>query len=130
MSKTNIFILILSVIILLTSVYLFYLSKSIDSYYAVYLKTGDLYFGHLSTFPSFKMTDVYYIQKNETDNTLGLQKFTDSVFAPENQIILSRDNIVWTTKLREDSQIIKAIEQGLAVPTIEDNTQTKIENNN
>ncbi|MFA5169483.1 MAG: hypothetical protein WC420_01895 [Candidatus Paceibacterota bacterium] len=126
MSKNNIFILILSVIILLTSAYFFYLSRTVDSYYAVYLKTGDLYFGHLSTFPSFKMTDVYYIQKNETDNSLGLQKFTDSVFAPENQITLVKDNIVWTTKLKEDSQIIKAIKQGITTTT---NDQTQTNNN-
>ena len=124
MPKINI-ILILSVIILLISAYFFYLSRTIDSYYAVYLKTGDLYFGHLATFPSLTMTDVYYIQKNETDNTLGLQKFTDSVFAPENQITLSRDNVVWTTKLKEGSRIIKAIEQGITTTN-----QTQTENNN
>jgi hypothetical protein len=73
------------------------------------------------------MTDVYYIQKNETDNSLGLQKFTDSVFAPENQIILIRDNIVWTTKLKEDSQIIKAIKQGITTTTTD---QIQTENNN
>jgi len=55
-----------------------------------------------------------------------LQKFTDSVFAPENQITLVKDNIVWTTKLKEDSQIIKAIKQGITTTT---NDQTQTNNN-
>lgn len=75
-------------------------------------------------FPSLILTDVYYIQKNTTDNTLGLEKFTDSIFNPENNININRDNIVWTTKLREDSQVVKAIKQGVTTTT--DQTQTQI----
>ncbi len=129
MSKNNIIILSLCLIILLTSAYFFYLSRTVDSYYAVYLKTGDLYFGHLSTFPMLTLTDVYYIQQNQTDKTLGLQRFTDSVFSPENKINISRDNIVWTTKLKDDSQVIKAIKQGVPTSTTNTQDQTKVEEN-
>lgn len=131
MSKNNIIVLSLCFVILLTSAYFLYLSRTIDSYYAVYLKTGDLYFGHLSTFPSVTMTDVYYMQQNQEDKSFGLQRFADSVFGPENRINLSRDNIVWTTKLKEDSQVIKAIKQGGTItnPTNEQE-QVKTENNN
>ncbi|HNY36047.1 MAG TPA: hypothetical protein PLD14_00780 [Candidatus Pacearchaeota archaeon] len=123
MSKNNIIFLIFCIIILLISGCFFYLSRTNNSYYAVYLKTGDLYFGHFSIFPSLILTDVYYIQKNTTDNTLGLEKFTNSIFDPENKINISRDNIVWTTKLREDSQVVKAIKQGVTTTT--DQTQIK-----
>ncbi len=124
MSKNNIFILALCIIILLASAYFFYLSRTVDSYYAVYLKTGDLYFGHLRTFPVLTMTDIHYIQQNQTDNTLKVQKFTDSVFAPEDKFTLSRDNIVWIAKLKKDSQVIKVIEQGATTTTTENQTQT------
>ena len=132
MSKNNIIVLSLCLIILLASACFFYFSRTDDSYYAVYLKTGDLYFGHLSSFPMLTMTDVYYIQQNETDKTLGLQRFTDSVFSPENKITISRDNIVWTTKLKDDSQVVKAIKQGVtaSTTTIQGQDQTKVEENN
>lgn len=113
MAKNNIIILILCIIILLVSICFFYLGKKNDSYYAVYLETGELYIGHLSMFPTLVMTDIHYIQKDETNNTLGLQKFADSVFSPEDKIVLNRDNIVWTTKLKEDSEMMKAIRQGI-----------------
>jgi len=127
MNKNNIIILFLCFIILLTSAYFFYLSRVIDSYYAVYLNTGDLYFGHLTTFPTVIMTDVYYMQRNETDKSVGLQRFTDSVFNPENKITLNRDNIVWTTKLKDDSEVIKAIKQGIVSV---DKTQNQTEDSN
>ena len=117
MSRNNIIVLFSCAIILLTSAYFFYLSRTIDSYYAVYLKTGDLYFGHLSVFPNETMADVYYIQQNQTNNTAELQKFTNSVFDPEDYLTINKDNIVWTAKLSKDSQIVKAIKQGLAVVT-------------
>lgn len=116
MSKNNIVILSLCLIILFVSGYFLYLSKTADSYYGVYLNTGDLYFGHLSSIPSLVMTDVYYIQQNQEDNTLGLQRFVDSVFNPESKITISRDKVVWITKLREDSQVIKVIKQGAIIP--------------
>jgi hypothetical protein len=128
MPKNNIIILSLCFILISVSICFFYFSKTADSYYAVYLKTGDLYFGHLSTFPSLVMTDVYYMQQNQTDKTVGLQKFADSVFNPENKLTISRDNIVWTTKLKDDSQVIKLIKQGVTAPSAQ--TQTKVENNN
>ena len=131
MSKNNILILTLCIIILLTSAYFFYLSRTIDSYYAVYLKTGDLYFGHLSIFPALTMTDIHYIKQNQTDNSLELQKFTASIFSPEDKFTLSRDNIVWIAKLSNDSQVIKAIKQGVTTTTTtttKDQTQTKDNN--
>jgi hypothetical protein len=125
MSKNNIIILILCIIILLISICFFCLSRTNNSYYAVYLETGELYIGHLSTFPVLAMTDIHYIQKNETDNTLGLQKFSESVFSPEDRIVLNKNNIVWTTKLKEDSEIMKAIKQGINSTTNNQSQTTK-----
>ncbi|MCK9626633.1 MAG: hypothetical protein M0R23_09305 [Bacteroidales bacterium] len=124
MSKNNIIVLILCMIIFLASACFFYLGRTNDSYYAVYLDTGELYIGHLSTFPVLVMTDIHYIQKNETSNTLGLQKFAESVFSPEDKIVLNRDNIVWTTKLKEDSKMMKAIRQGITSITNTNQIQT------
>lgn len=126
MSKNNIIFSIICLVILLASAYFFYLSRTVNSYYAVYLKTGDLYFGHLSAFPSLAMTDVHYIQKNGTGDIIELQKFADSVFNPEDKISVNRNNVVWIVKLKESSQVVKAIKQGIAIP---DQGQMQFENN-
>ncbi len=81
------------------------------SYYAVYLRTGDLYFGELSRFPSFELQHVYMLQVNaqNNQNPISVQKFTNVFWGPEDSIKLNRDEVVWYTKLKSDSQLVKLI---------------------
>ncbi len=82
------------------------------SYYAVYLKTGDLYFGQLSQFPSFELSHVYLLQVNSQDqqNPVNVQKFSNVFWGPEDSIKISRDEVAWYTKLRSDSQLVRLIQ--------------------
>ncbi len=81
------------------------------SYYAVYLRTGDLYFGELSRFPSFGLKHVYMLQVNAQNgqNPVSIQKFSNVFWGPEDFIKLNRDEVVWYTKLKPESQIVKLI---------------------
>lgn len=81
------------------------------SYYAVYLRTGDLYFGELSRFPSFGLKHVYMLQVNAQSgqNPISIQKFTNVFWGPEDFIKLNRDEVVWYTKLKPESQLVKLI---------------------
>jgi len=81
------------------------------SYYAVYLRTGDLYFGELSRFPSFGLKHVYMLQVNaqNSQNPVSVQKFTNVFWGPEDFIKLNRDEVVWYTKLKPESQLVKLI---------------------
>ena len=82
------------------------------SYYAVYLKTGDLYFGQLSSFPSFSLSHVYLLQVNAQDkeNPVNVQKFSNVFWGPEDSMKINRDEVAWYTKLKSDSQLIKLIQ--------------------
>jgi len=105
----------LLIIIIGLSLYLFVFSKNINwqierPYYAVYLRTGDLYFGHLSKFFSrYNLTNVYLLQRDSSGN-FSLQKFSQSVYQPEDKLILNRDNIVWISKIQKDSPLIPILE--------------------
>lgn len=81
------------------------------SVYAVYLRTGDLYFGHLTRFPSFGLKQVYLLQVNQQskDNPLSIQRFQNVFWGPEDEITINREDVVWFTKLRSDSQLAELI---------------------
>lgn len=81
------------------------------SYYAVYLRTGDLYFGELTRFPSFGLKHVYMLQVNAQNgqNPVSIQKFTNVFWGPEDSVKLNRDEVVWYTKLKPESQLVKLI---------------------
>lgn len=82
------------------------------SYYAVYLKTGDLYFGQLSRFPSFGLSRIYILQVNSQDsqNPVNIQKFSNIFWGPEDFMKINREEVVWYVKLKSDSQLISLIE--------------------
>jgi hypothetical protein len=82
------------------------------SYYAVYLRTGEVYFGKLSRFPSFSLSSVYLLQVNSQNqqNPVNIQKFSSVFWGPEDFIKLNREEVVWYTKLRSDSQLVRLIE--------------------
>jgi len=92
------------------------------SYWAVYLNTGDIYFGKLSLFPRFSLSDVWFLQRNADDaqNYLSIAKFDDAFWGPQDKIYINEKNIIWKTKLREDGQVfgfIRSSESSLAAPT-------------
>ncbi|TSA44151.1 hypothetical protein D4R51_04435 [bacterium] len=82
------------------------------SYYAVYLKTGDLYFGQLSRFPYFGLSHIYIVQVNSQNpkNPVSVQKFSDIFWGPEDFMKINREEVVWYVKLKSDSQLISLIE--------------------
>jgi hypothetical protein len=111
----------LLIIIIGLSLYLFVFNKNInfgikEPYYAVYLQTGDLYFGHLcKLFSKYTLTNVYLLQRDQSGN-FSLQKFEQSAYEPEDKITLNKDNIVWISKLQKESPLISVLE-GKQAPT-------------
>jgi hypothetical protein len=81
------------------------------TYYAVYLRTGDLYFGELTTFPYFGLKHVYMIQVNAQDKTnpVSLQKFTNIFWGPTDFMRINRNEVVWYTQLSPQSQLAQLI---------------------
>ena len=113
-NKNNL-ILLLAIVVLAIAVYISFVGKSFSfrrTYYAVYLRTGDMYFGHLSRFPHLALTNVSYFQQTRNGKKVGLtiQKFEKAAFAPQDKLELNRSNVVWIAKLQPDSQVVKYIE--------------------
>lgn len=96
------------------------------SYYAVYLRTGDLYFGELSTFPSFSLSHVYMLQVNSQNqqNPVSIQKFTNVFWGPEDSISINRNEVVWYTRLASDSKLAQLVQSNPSLTPSTDTTQT------
>lgn len=109
--------LLLVVIVLLVGVIGFFGWQKLNSevpYYAVFLQTGDMYFGQLSRsfMPSSNviLKNVYILARtDDKQHPFSLQKFSDAFWGPSEQISLSRDKVVWINKLKLDSQVANAI---------------------
>ncbi|MFA4999669.1 MAG: hypothetical protein WC519_03015 [Parcubacteria group bacterium] len=84
-------------------------------YMAVYLTTGNIYFGKTSFFPCVKMRDPWFLQQSENGG-LSLQKFSDAVWAPKGGMKINRKQIVFMSKLSDVSPIIATME-GRSLPS-------------
>lgn len=81
------------------------------SFYAVYLRTGDLYFGELVRVPYFGLKRVYLLQVNagNAQNPVSIQKFTNVFWGPEDFVKINRDEVVWITRVADSSQLLQVI---------------------
>ena len=109
--------IILLAIIAFLAVYVFVFNKNINferknPYYAVYLQTGDMYFGKLSRFPKLALSDVWYLQRNiqEEQGGFDLIKFSNAMFGPTDKMEINKENVVWISKLADDSQVVTFIQ--------------------
>lgn len=132
MSKLNKILLVIVIVLLVALSAVVYWQRGgfEKPYWAVYLNTGDLYFGKLSRFPGLSLSGVLLLQRNpqDTQNPLSLAKFKEVFWGPEDKIYLNDENIVWKTKLRTDSQIIEFIKnpqaQTAQQPAVQESTKT------
>ena len=85
----------------------------LSGFSAVYLENGDIYFGKLNWFPRLNLSNTWFIQKN-TDQTggsqLNINPFSGIFWGPDSKIYLNRDRVVFTVRLRADSQVAKFLE--------------------
>lgn len=116
MSKLNKILILTVIVLLVVLVAVFYWQKGgfEEPYYAVYLNTGDLYFGKLDYFPRLSLGDVYLLQTNANDkqNPLSIAKFENVFWGPKDRIYLNNEAIVWKVKLKKDSQLLQVIKGG------------------
>ncbi len=100
--------------------------STIDSgkYQALFLSNGQVYFGKLSTLNSeyMKLTDIFYLQTKAADATGNPQK-TDSssdvqliklgseVHGPDDQMIVSKTQVLFFENLKADGTVAKSIDK-------------------
>ncbi|MEO5499333.1 MAG: hypothetical protein ABIR46_02450 [Candidatus Saccharimonadales bacterium] len=95
-----------------------------DRYQAVFLSTGQIYFGHLKnthgnyltleqsyyTKSSELPTDATPEQKQATSNNVSLVKVGDEVYGPENTMKIRAEQVLFWQDLKTDSKVAKAID--------------------
>ncbi|MFH1193070.1 MAG: hypothetical protein V1656_02010 [Candidatus Jorgensenbacteria bacterium] len=81
-------------------------------FYAVSLRSGALYFGHLTRFPSFGLKQVYMLQvnQNDTQNPVSIQRFKNIFWGPEDFLRINHDEVAWMTRLDPKGQLVTLIE--------------------
>ena len=89
-----------------------------SDYSVVYLTTGEVYVGKLSTFPDFTLTDSYILttakdEKDPSKSNFQLNPIKEALWAPK-VLHLMRDQIIFYGPISESSKIGQTL-----------NTQTK-----
>ncbi|MDP3725477.1 MAG: hypothetical protein Q8R20_03355 [Nanoarchaeota archaeon] len=111
-NATNIILVIVSIILaaLLIGVVAWRVVEGRDTFHAVFLKTGDLYFGKLVRFPTFGMKNIYFVQATGNEaNPLSIQKFTNVFWGPDDVLQINKKEVVWMTKIRKDSDLAELL---------------------
>lgn len=100
-------------LVLIVAAYFFVFVRQSGEYSIVYLTTGEVYVGHLSTFPRLMLTDGYIFQAipDPTDpkkSTFQLNPLKDALWAPQ-YLYFNSDHILFSGPLSESSNILKTL---------------------
>jgi hypothetical protein len=88
---------------------------------AVYLATGDIYFGKLDWFPWPRMTNVWFLQRSvnqQNQPQLGVAPFTSAFWGPVDRVYLNPKEIILWTNLRNDSQLAQVLSNPNALQSL------------
>lgn len=96
-------------------------------YQAVFFTNGQVYFGKLQVFNNeyLKLTDIYYLQTQtgaegdsenpqETtsdQNNVQLIKLGDEIHGPEDEMIISKDQVLFYENLKPDGKVAQSIDK-------------------
>lgn len=81
-------------------------------YVAVYMSSGDIYFGKLERFPKLTLANAYTFQRTDDKQPpFTLVKFGASFWGPKGSMELSEDNVLWIAELSENSLVLKSIKE-------------------
>jgi hypothetical protein len=89
-----------------------------SSYTAVFLTSGDVYFGKLSWFPWPHLTNVWFLQRGvdqQNQPQLALTPFKSLFWGPAGNVYLNPKQILFWAPVGADSQVAKALENPSSV---------------
>jgi hypothetical protein len=78
-------------------------------YVSIVTATGDTYFGRLSVWPQFKLTDVFVLQRfadAQGQVQLNVAPLTDAFWQPVDEFVINRENVIGWSRIRPDSQLL------------------------
>jgi hypothetical protein len=96
-----------------------------SKYQAVFFTNGQVYFGKLQAFNDeyMKLSDVYYLQTDQegdsenpqttsnNQNDVQLIKLGDEIHGPEDEMVISKEQILFYENLKADGRVSQSIEQ-------------------
>jgi len=125
MLKSKKCLIILIVVVVLVFGFGFYLYSELaiskKPWSVVYVTTGEIYIGKLSSFPRFQLFDAYLLQvvkKPGAETDEGVQEETqfqltplkDALWAPK-KLYLNKEQVVFYGPVREDSRVAEVIRE-------------------
>jgi hypothetical protein len=87
-------------------------ASALSPYSAVYLSTGDIYFGKLSWSPSPHIDDAWFLQRStdaKGNATVGVYPFSQVAWGPSSTIYFNSQQIIFWTRLNGTSSIAQLI---------------------
>jgi hypothetical protein len=85
---------------------------SLSPYSAVYLSTGDIYFGTLVWSPSPHLEDAWFLERGtnaEGNATVGVYPFGQVTWGPSDVVYLNSSQIIFWTRLSSTSSVAQLI---------------------
>lgn len=82
-----------------------------SEYSAVYTTSGDIYFGKMDWFPWPRLRNVWFLQRSLGQNNqpqFGIVPLNTAFWGPVDEIYLNPKQVIFWTRLRNDSQVAKA----------------------
>lgn len=89
-----------------------------SGYTAVFLTSGDIYFGKLSWFPWPKLTSAWFIQRGVDEQNrpqLAIAPFNSVFWGPVGDIYLNPKEVLFWAPVKASSQVAKAIDNPSSV---------------
>jgi hypothetical protein len=86
---------------------------ALSPYSAVYLSTGDVYFGTLDWFPTPHIQDAWFLERStdaKGNPTVGVYPFSQIAWGPAGDVYLNAKQIILWTRLAATSSVAQAIE--------------------
>jgi hypothetical protein len=106
-------------------------SPDSGKYQALFLTNGQVYFGKLSNVGGdyVRLTDIYYLQVQQavqpTDPNkkedgaspqTSLVKLGEELHGPQDEMLVSKDQVLFWENLKDDGKVVKAIKDNQAKP--------------
>jgi len=93
-----------------------------NQYQAIFLTNGQVYFGKLGNVSAnyIDLTDIYYLQvqqsvqpadKKDENPQVSLAKLGSELHGPEDQMKISRDQVLFWENLKDNSKVVEAIKK-------------------
>ena len=126
-NKILLAIVIVIIVLVVAALVVWKVAFKSTTYSAVFMRTGDLYFGELMQFPSFGLKNVYTLSvTQDAQNPISIQRFKNVFWGPQDWLKINRDEVVWITDLDPQGQLAELIKTNPDLQPTQQQTQQQL----